>query len=286
MATVAPPKAPPKAPPRQAASSQTAAGNISSPAVPTARKIIRGGQAIGQKIGIYGPGGIGKSKLWSLAELVGVTPLGIDIEGSCNFLNVPLVQPTPQNWDELRAVLHDFDLLKQVGMIAIDSFTKAEEFALEWTLSHVPHEKGHFVSSIEGYGFGKGTTHLYETFLQLLGDLDAVARAGIHVVFVCHDCTAPVPNPAGEDYIRWEPRLQSPASGKSSIRHRVKEWCDHLFFVGYDTWVKEGKATGAGTRTIYPVELPTHWAKSRLLSSPIVYKDNDPTLWKLLFGKE
>lgn len=249
---------------------------------------MRGGdRKVGQKIGIYGPGGIGKSKLWSLAEKVGVVPLGVDIENGCNFLDVSIVSPTPESWEELRSVLHDLELIKQYGMVAVDSFTKAEEMALVWTLANVKHEKGHTVKSIEGYGFGKGYTHLYETFLQILGDLDAIARAGIHVVFVCHDCTAPVPNPSGEDYIRFEPRLQSPSSGKASIRHRVKEWADHLLFVGYDTFVTEdGKATGKGTRTIYPSERPTHWAKSRLISGHFEYKDNDPTLWKLLFGKD
>src|SRR5690606_13160109 len=139
---------------------------------------------------------------------------------------------------------------------------------------------------IEGYGFGKGLTHLYETFLQVLGDLDGMIRRNKFVICTAHECTANVPNPAGEDWIRYEPRLQSPASGKNSIRHRVKEWCDHLLFVGYDVAVEDGKGVGAGTRTIYPCELPICMAKSRDLADPIPYPKGSANLWKKLLNKE
>src|SRR5690606_3301613 len=99
------------------------------------------------------------------------------------------------------------------------------------------------------------------------------------------DCTANVPNPAGDDFLRYEPRLQSPTSGKASIRHRVKEWCDHLLYIGYDVFVKDEKAQGCGTRTIYAQEMPTHWAKSRTLSDPVPYPKGDVTIWQHIFGE-
>jgi|WetSurMetagenome_2_1015567.scaffolds.fasta_scaffold94728_2 hypothetical protein len=272
---MAPPKpAPPKA-----------AGSNGATAQPTrAMGVSRGTVNAGQKIVLFGPGGVGKTELWWLLDSIGIKTLGIDIEGSANFLDVTRVDPAPESFDEVRAVLHDYALLNTFGAVAIDSLTKLEEFAIADTFLKVPHEKGNKVSSIEGYGFGKGYMHVYETFLQILGDLDAVSRRGIHIICTCHDCTATVPNPAGEDWIRWEPRLQSPPSGKGSIRHRVKEWADHLLFIGFDQYVTEdGKAKGSGTRTIYPAELPTHWAKSRLLSDPIPYTRHDATLWQQLF---
>jgi hypothetical protein len=118
--------------------------------------------------------------------------------------------------------------------VVLDDLTKAEELCSKWVVDNVKTEKGHEAKGIEGYGFGKGFTHLYEAFLPLLGDLDAHVRAGRQVVCVAHECTANVPNPHGEDWIRYEPRLQSPPSGKNSVRHRVKEWADHLIFIGYD----------------------------------------------------
>jgi hypothetical protein len=234
------------------------------------------------KVVIYGAGGIGKSELASLVAGVGFSPVFIDIEEGSSFLDVARVEPTPQTFQELLDAIRAAQDMGNV--IVIDSFTKAEELAVAHTLLTVPHEKGNFVTSIEGYGFGKGYIHVYETFLKLLQSLDTVVRGGRHVIATCHDCTANVPNPSGEDFIRYEPRLQSPASGKGSIRHRVKEWCDHLFFLGYDTYVnKDGKASGSGSRTIYPAEMPTHWAKSRLLSEPIPYAKGDVALWRQLF---
>lgn len=214
---------------------------------------------------------------------VGIRPLFLDIGSGTGFLDVDRISGI-ESWDELRAALHDESLWVNFDAVVIDDLTKAEELGNQWTLANVPHEKGHYVTSIEGYGFGKGLTHTYETFLQLLGDLDAHIRNKRQVVCIAHECTATVPHPGGEDFIRYEPRLQSPNSGKNSIRHRVKEWCDHMFFIGFDLIVnKDGKAQGSGTRTIYPAEMPTHWAKSRGLDSPIIYERGSAELWNQLF---
>ena len=84
------------------------------------------------------------------------------------------------------------------------------------------------------------------------------------MILIAHDCTTNVPNPAGEDWLRYEPRLQSPTSGKASIRLRVKEWADHCLFLGYDVAVDhQGKGRGSGTRTLWTSELPHCMAKSR-----------------------
>lgn len=240
-----------------------------------------------QRILLYGPGGVGKSKLCSLMVEAGVMPLFIDLEGGTNFLDVQRINDI-QYWEELLAVLRDDSLMSQYGAIVIDSFTKAQELDESWVIRNIKHskDKSKVIKSLADYGFGEDATFVYETFLQLLGELDNQVRKGRHVVGICHDCTANVPNPEGEDFIRYEPRLLSPKSGKNSIRHRCKEWADHLFYIGYDVSVSdEGKATGAGTRCIYSTERPTYWAKSRSLSDQIVYTDGSAELWHQLFKK-
>jgi hypothetical protein len=188
-----------------------------------------------------------------------------------------------RSWQDMRDALHA-EGWDDIKTIVIDSATRAEELAVEHTLATVPHEKGQRVQRIEDYGFGKGYSHVYDTFLTLLGDLDQHTRCGRHVILICHDCTASVPNPDGEDWIRYEPRLQSPASGKSSVRLRVREWADHVLFAGYDISVKEGKGSGSGSRTIYPMELPHCMAKSRTLNQTLVLSKFDLSLWNHLFG--
>ncbi len=244
-------------------------------------------EGTGHSIVAFGPGGIGKTTLAATAP----GPVAfLDLDGSLPRLRDQLpegvdVRPVEgiASWADIRKALHA-DGWDEIRTLVIDSATKAEELAVAHTLATVPHEKGHRVDRIEGYGFGKGYAHVYETFLPLLGDLDAHTRAGRHVILICHDCTAKVPNPVEEDWLRYEPRLQSPSSGKASIRLRVREWADHVLFVGYDVTVKDGKGKGSGTRAIYPNELPFCMAKSRTLAEPMPFPKHDTTLWTRLFG--
>jgi hypothetical protein len=238
--------------------------------VAAARKVAFGAihENVGHRALLFGPGGIGKTTLASQAP----GPVAfIDLDDSLARLksalagsigNLRLVSGIV-TWSDLREVLQA-DGWDGIATIVIDSLTKAEELAAAHTVATVPHEKGHRVQRLEDYGFGKGYQHVFDTFLPLLADLDRHCRAGRHVVLICHDCTSTVPNPAGEDWLRYEPRLQSPNSGKASIRLRVREWADHVLFLGYDVDVNEdGKGRGIGTRTLYPAELPHCMAKSR-----------------------
>jgi hypothetical protein len=216
---------------------------------------------------------------------VGVEPLFVDLEGSSSFLDVARLEPAPETFEEVRDALHGD--VGEFGAVVVDSLTKLEEMARDFVIRTVPHEKGASVriTSIEDYGWGKGYMHIYEAMLLVLQDLDAIARQGKHVIVVCHELTEKVPNPAGEDFLQYQPRLQSPPK-QGKLRERVKEWVDHLIYIGFDRSVsKDGKATGGGSRTIYPTETATHWAKSRMLSDSVEYVKGEPDLWRALFGE-
>jgi hypothetical protein len=267
-----------------------AAKSPPAPSRPSGKLILEPPAAKGgHRIVLYGPGGIGKTTLAVTAP----GPVAVfDLDESLPVLlprlteagvDVRVVGGT-DSWSGIREALHA-DGWEGIRTLVIDSATRAEELALAHTLATVPHEKGYAIRRIEDYGYGKGYQYLFDNFLPILSDLDAHVRAGRNVILVCHDCTANVPNPAGEDFIRYEPRLQSPSSGKASIRLRVREWADHVLFVGYDLVVKDGKATGSGTRTIYPCELPICMAKSRTLADQIPYPQFDRALWTSLFGE-
>lgn len=221
----------------------------------------------GRRILIYGAGGVGKTTL-SLG-MPGRTAF-IDLDNSLGKLsgefaqldNVSIVQGV-NDWTSLLGMLsasgwEDFD------NIVIDTMTMAEQLAVEYTLDTVPNGNAK-AKSVEDYGYGKGYGFVFETFLKLLPILETHTKAGRNIVLICHDCQRTVANPAGGDYLRFEPRLQDPSSGKGSIRLRLREWCDEVLFVTYDISVDEKakKAQGAGLRTVYTQDQTWCMAKSR-----------------------
>ncbi len=104
-------------------------------------------------------------------------------------------------------------------------------------------------------------------------------------MLICHDCTATVPNPAGENWLRYEPRLQQTKNGAASIRLRLKEWADHVLFIGYEVNVEKGKASG-GNRWIWPQEQPFCMAKSRSLAGKLALGKYDTDIWAYIFGEK
>lgn len=273
-------RAPAPPPARRGSPPPSGAPAAAAPSDPSRFVVTTGRVNAAQKVVIYGPGGIGKSSLARLAP----NPVVLDIEGSTNRMDVARISGL-ETWNDLRECLRS-PALDAYGTVVIDSATKAEEMAVAHTLATVKNDKGQQVASVEGYGFGKGYQHVYDTFLHLLVECDRHVRAGRNVVLVAHVCTAKVPNPMGDDFIRYEPRLQQTKEGKASIRNRVVEWSDHVLFVGYDVAAEDGKGIGGGTRTIFTKEQPTHIAKVREAGTAIEPRpyesENDGAIWPLL----
>lgn len=279
---------PSAAPTKAPSSPPTSAPKNGNGHTPKAAKefAVKSGRLSGpKKVLIYGTGGIGKSSLAALAP----NPISLDIEGSTDELDCKRIGPDQiETFADLRAVMSG-DKVDPYDTVNIDTATKVEELATAFTLATVRHEKGHTVDRLEGYGFGKGLSHLFETFLLFLQDCDRLVRRGKNVVLIAHDCISDVPNPVGDDFIRYEPHLQSPKSGKASIRNRVVQWADHVLFIGYDVVSSDGKGKGGGTRSIWTTEKPDHIAKvrgaiERGVPEQLPYEHGDRTIWDLILG--
>lgn len=250
--------------------------------------VVSGKQSRAQKIILYGPGGIGKSELCSLLSQAGRNPLFFDVDNGTAFIDVPRIKAEDlSTFMDVRAAMQNTDL-RTLGhdMYVVDTVTKVEELGSPYVVANYKDKKGHSVSSIDGFDFGQGYEFRHNEMLKFLSDCDEVVRAGISVVLIAQETTAKVPNPAGVDFIRWEPRLYRPAQpgAKCDTRAVFKEWADHVLFIGYDVDVsKDGKGTGGGSRMIYTSELPTHMAKTRSLTGNVAYEKGSAEIWKLIF---
>ena len=238
--------------------------------------------ACGQKIVIYGTGGIGKSSLCCLAP----GPVAyVDAEDRLPSLKAELGElgiPEPvivpcNNWKSLRSGLQSsgWDGIKT---IALDSGCVIEEWCIADLLLTVKtfEKPPQRATSLEDYGFGKDVRLVYEHFLPLLADLDRHAKAGRNIIITAHDCKPEESNPMGSNYVRFEPRLRTSKKGDNSIRLKVKEWCDFVGFICYDLNIPKDergklskKAEGSGTRTMYLQETPAYMAKNHGYSEPI-----------------
>ena len=189
----------------------------------------------------------------------------------------PMVLPV-SNYEGLREALNSpgWDAVKSIFLEA----TPIERWCVDYVLRTIKGDKGVTVKSVEGYGYGRGFQFVYDAFSLLISDLDKHAQAGRNVLLIAHDCVMNVPNPGGEDWIRYEPRLQTTKTGSASIRAHVKEWVDHCLFYSYDITIDEdGKAKGGGTRAIYTKERPHFMAKSRTTDETIVVNTSGSNVW-------
>lgn len=264
-----PPPPPSGAPPP----SNSAAPGAATGALPFTSGRITGR---GQRTVLYGEHGAGKSTL--LAQLP--RAVTFDLEAGTHMLPIHK-RLKPSTFAELRAMLANPEL-DAFEAISIDTGGTAETMATAHVLTHKKLDGGGAADNLESFGWGKGYRYLYDQYALLLADLDRHAEAGRHVCVVCHAEVFRVPNPEGEDWIRWEPSLQN-RSG-ANIRSLAARWADHLLYLGKDVLAKDGKGRGGTTRTLYATETATYLAKSRRLRDSLVVEEGDAAVWSAILG--
>lgn len=245
--------------------------------------VTTGAQKGAARIGIYGPGGIGKTTL--AAYLPGA--MFVDLEHGTRRMNVARVEGI-RDFRALRGVLASIDAQPPTGVqtIVIDSLSVVEEMAKEYVVAERKTEKGLKVESVDAFGWGRGWNFVYDEMMAFFGDLDRIVdRHGMNICCIAHECASLAPNPYGEDFLRYEPHLYAgDKKERSSTRKFFRNWLDELLFVGYDVHATEdGKGVGSGTRTVYTGERPTHIAKSRTNPTEIPFDlTNAAAIWESL----
>lgn len=212
-----------------------------------------------QKVVIYGPEGIGKSSLGAKFP----DPVIIDTEGGTAHMDVRRIDK-PQSWEELLSIIKEVAATPGIcKTLVIDTADWAEQLVTAYLCAKYKQ------NSIESFGYGKGYTYLAEEFARLLSACDLVIAAGIHVVITAHAKMRKFEQPDEMGaYDRWEMKLSK------QVAPLLKEWCDHLFFCNYQTFVvtsdNDTKKAQGGKRVIYTSHHPAWDAKSRVSLPEIV----------------
>ena len=210
------------------------------------------------KVILYGPEGVGKTKLAARFP----DPLFIDTEGSTKKYDLKRL-PKPTSWamliDEVQSVIKN----KKCSTLVIDTADWAERLCIAKVCSD------HGKKGIEDFGYGNGYTYVAEEwgrFLNLLQDVIDIAN--INVVLTAHAIIRKFeqPNEMGA-YDRYELKLGKKTTGQTAPI--TKEWADMILFLNYKTFSvaadKDGKKHKAqgGQRVMYTTHHPCWDAKNR-----------------------
>lgn len=216
----------------------------------------------GKKVGgarrtlVHGVDGIGKTTFGADAP----SPIFVGPEDGSGQIDVARF-PTPENFgDVLEAVRtlttdpHDYKTL------AVDSLDWIEP--LIWREVCVAAK----VDSIEdvGGGYGRGYNAALDKWRLLVAAFDRLyVSRGMNVVLIAHTLVKNFKNPAGEDYERYQIKINEKAAGL------LREWCDDVLFANYGVVVAQNAKTkrvrgvATGERLLHTVYSAAWDAKNR-----------------------
>lgn len=247
------------------------------------------GSKSGEKILIYADHGMGKTTLASMAP----SPVFIGLDDGGRKLHNPITGkqlnhiPDVETFEDVRNAL-DACLTLDCETVVIDTVTELELLAEPYTFETVPLPKSAARKNLEGYGYGKGNKHKYDTMRLPLLNCDKLVNAGKNVIVLAQLGCSKRTNDISEGYVKEGPQLFHSDSG-TSIQNLWCRWADHIFRITpQSVIVPDGKkkAVGDATRVINTVGGLSYDAKSRTLDDPVISfstKDDD-SLWVLLFG--
>ena len=227
----------------------------SAPAAPSRMSlaaVTRGRIEAPLRVLLVGVEGVGKSTFGAAAP----APIFLASEDGTAQLDIARF-PQPQTWAEvidavrvLATEAHEYQTL------VVDTLDWLEP--LIWKFICERDGK----ASIEDYGYGKGHVAALDEWRRFLAALERLRKAkSMTVVLLAHAQIRPFKNPEGEDYDRFELKLNAKAGGL------IKEWTDCNLFANHETYAveKKGRTRGvsSGARVIHTQRRAAWDAKNR-----------------------
>ena len=205
---------------------------------------------------LYGVEGVGKSSWAGSAP----EPIFLDIESGTEELDVyrwPVIGPW--TWQKVLDAIEQLIVDQHsYGTLVIDTLD-----ALEPLLWADICEKAK-QPDIEAFGYGKGYTAALDGWRTLTAALERLIRQRrMGVILLAHSVIRTFKNPEGDDFDRYELKLNQKAGGF------LKEWSRAVLFARYETFTdKDGKTkrvrgVSTGARIVHTARTAAYDAKNR-----------------------
>jgi len=219
--------------------------------------IVKGKLGSPDRIVLFGPDGIGKSTTAAEAP----NPIFLGSEDGTAKLDVSRF-PEPSSWEDImgapEALLsenHNYETF------VLDTIDWAEPYC--WQFICKRDGKG----NIEDYGYHKGYVAALDQWRLFLHKLDELRKkCDMRIILLGHSQIKLFKNPQGDDYDRYEMKLEKKAAGL------VREWADCVLFANYETFTRESagriKGIDNGARVMYTERRAAYDAKNRHGMSP------------------
>lgn len=221
--------------------------------------VVRGKIAKPPRVLLYGFEGIGKSTFAASAP----NPIFIGAEDGTSELDVARF-PQPESWEDMLEAIHELTTSPHdYKTVVIDTLDWLEPFCWERTCRGKKHEKsGKPITHIEEFGFGKGYIAALDHWRVLTARLETLrGQRRMAVVLLAHAYIKTFKNPTGEDYDRFQMKVQDKAAG------HLREWCDASLFAMYETHTYESngrtKGISTGARVVHTQRTAAWDAKNR-----------------------
>jgi hypothetical protein len=220
----------------------------------TIGSVLKGRREAPIRVLVYGTEGIGKSTFGAEAP----SPIFLGAEDGTAQLDVERF-PTPESWQDVLDAVRVLETdAHEYRTLVVDTLDWAEPLLWE----HICKRDGQ--PNIEGYGYGKGYNAALDEWRVFLSALERLRKAkGLNIILVAHSWIRPFKNPEGEDFDRYELKLNAKAGGL------IKEWADAVLFANYETLVaKDGKTkrtrgVDTGARLLFTERRAAYDAKNR-----------------------
>lgn len=238
-------------------------------------KLVRGKLEEARRILLYGMEGIGKSTFAAGAP----SPIFIGAESGTSQLDVVRF-PKPDTWQDILDAVHELTVSEhEFKTLVLDTADAAE--AMLWSYMCARDSVGAKspIRDIEDYGYGKGYQKALDEWRVFLAACERLRTAKrMNIILLAHGQIKPFKNPEGDDFDRYELKLNGKAGGL------LKEWCDAVLFANYETYAlkdektKRVRGVSTGARMIFTTRTAAYDAKNRYglpESLPLSWSDFD-----------